>query len=165
MADGITLKLLKILIVFLISTWNQLSSMYLVRVKPSKDVYVTADDIGACHRIGKSNRNSKKTIVCLINRKHCKCALVDRKKLKSFNSESIVLCNVHLMNSCRSSQLTCSVKKGVLRIFAKFTGKHLCQSLFFNKAVKCMHTKVHILMNACGYYLVWQKVRFPLGLS
>ena len=27
----------------------------------------------------------------------------------------------------------CSVKKGVLRNFAKFTGKHLCQGLFFNK--------------------------------
>ena len=25
----------------------------------------------------------------------------------------------------------CSVKKGVLRNFAKFTGKHLCQRLFF----------------------------------
>ena len=25
------------------------------------------------------------------------------------------------------------LKKGVLRNFAKFTGKHLCQSLFFNK--------------------------------
>ena len=24
-------------------------------------------------------------------------------------------------------------KKGVLRSFAKFTGKHLCQSLYFNK--------------------------------
>ena len=28
---------------------------------------------------------------------------------------------------------TCSVKKGVLRNFVKFTGKHLCQSLYFNK--------------------------------
>ena len=27
----------------------------------------------------------------------------------------------------------CSVKKSVLRNFAKFTGMHLCQSLFFNK--------------------------------
>ena len=27
----------------------------------------------------------------------------------------------------------CSVKKGVLRNFKKFTGKHRCQSLFFNK--------------------------------
>ena len=25
------------------------------------------------------------------------------------------------------------MKKGVLRNFAKFTGKHLCQSLYFNK--------------------------------
>ena len=33
----------------------------------------------------------------------------------------------------RSSRQRCSVKKGVLRNFLKFTEKHLCQSLFFNK--------------------------------
>ena len=33
----------------------------------------------------------------------------------------------------RSSHRRYSVRKGVLRNFAKFTGKHLCQSLFFNK--------------------------------
>ena len=33
----------------------------------------------------------------------------------------------------RSGHRRCSVKKGVLRNFAKFTGKHLCQRLFFNK--------------------------------
>ena len=33
----------------------------------------------------------------------------------------------------RSSHQRCSMKKGVLRNFTKFTGKHLCQSLFFNK--------------------------------
>ena len=33
----------------------------------------------------------------------------------------------------RSSHRRCSVKKGVLRNFAKFTGKHLCQRLFFDK--------------------------------
>ena len=33
----------------------------------------------------------------------------------------------------RSSHRRCSVKKGVLKNFTKFTGKHLCQSLFFNK--------------------------------
>ena len=33
----------------------------------------------------------------------------------------------------RSSYQKCSIKKGVLRNFAKFTGKYLCQSLFFNK--------------------------------
>ena len=33
----------------------------------------------------------------------------------------------------RSSHQRCSVRKGVLRNFANFTGKHLCQSLYFNK--------------------------------
>ena len=33
----------------------------------------------------------------------------------------------------RSIRRGYSVKKGVLRNFAKFAGKHLCQSLFFNK--------------------------------
>ena len=35
----------------------------------------------------------------------------------------------------RSSHQRCFVKKGVLRNVTKFTGKHLCQSLFFNKVV------------------------------
>ena len=38
-----------------------------------------------------------------------------------------------LFNKDRSSYSRCSVKKGVLRHFANFTEKHLCQSLFFNK--------------------------------
>ena len=33
----------------------------------------------------------------------------------------------------RSSHQRCSINKGVLRDFKKFTGKHLCQSLFFDK--------------------------------
>ena len=33
----------------------------------------------------------------------------------------------------RSSHQRCSLKKGVLKTFAKFTGKHMYQSLFFNK--------------------------------
>ena len=36
---------------------------------------------------------------------------------------------------CRSCHRRCSIKKGFLRNFAKFTGKHLLQSLFFNKVV------------------------------
>ena len=35
----------------------------------------------------------------------------------------------------RSSHQRCSIKKGILRNFAKFTEKHLCQNLFFNKVV------------------------------
>ena len=37
----------------------------------------------------------------------------------------------HMNKMRRSSHWRCSLTKGVLRNFAKFTGKHLCQSLFF----------------------------------
>ena len=40
---------------------------------------------------------------------------------------------IHLLH--RSSHWQCFVKKDALRNFARFTGKHLCQSLFFNKVV------------------------------
>ena len=33
----------------------------------------------------------------------------------------------------RGTHRRCSIEKGVLKNFAKFTGKHLCQSLFFNE--------------------------------
>ena len=33
----------------------------------------------------------------------------------------------------KNNHRRCSIKKYVLKIFEKFTGKHLCQSLFFNK--------------------------------
>ena len=37
------------------------------------------------------------------------------------------------MSSFRSRHRRCSLRKGVLRNFTKFTRKHLCQSLFLNK--------------------------------
>ena len=40
--------------------------------------------------------------------------------------------------SLRSNHRRCSLKKGVLKNFAKFTGKHLCQSLFFNKVAETL---------------------------
>ena len=33
----------------------------------------------------------------------------------------------------RGSHRSCSIKKSVLKNFTKFTGKHLCRSLFLNK--------------------------------
>ena len=41
----------------------------------------------------------------------------------------------------------CSVKKGVLRYFAKFTGKQLCQNLFFNKVAGLRLSICEISMN------------------
>ena len=48
---------------------------------------------------------------------------------------SVCLLHEHLISKLflASVSLRRSVRKGVLRNFAKFTGKHLCQSLFFNK--------------------------------
>ena len=43
--------------------------------------------------------------------------------------------NFILRNTYRSSRSEVFCKKGVLRSFAKFIGKHLCQILFFNKIV------------------------------
>ena len=37
------------------------------------------------------------------------------------------------LGALRNSQRWYSVRKGALRNYAKFTGKHLCQTLFFNK--------------------------------
>ena len=40
---------------------------------------------------------------------------------------------ITIQMTTRSSHQRCSVRKGVLRNFAKFTGKHLCQVLFSHK--------------------------------
>ena len=42
---------------------------------------------------------------------------------------------VSLVMKFRSTHRRCSIREGVLRNFVKFTGKHLCQSLFFNNIV------------------------------
>ena len=51
----------------------------------------------------------------------------------------MVISNKEITSSCkidklRSSHQRCFIKEGVLRNFTKFTGKHQCQNLFFNKS-------------------------------
>ena len=63
-------------------------------------------------------------------------------KLKIKNSYCLKDLEHHCKSCCKKAlsffnHRMCSVKKGVLRNFAKFTGKHLCQSLFFYK-VACL---------------------------
>ena len=53
---------------------------------------------------------------------------------KRFLYSSYILLNLRNDGWIKSSHQRCSVRKGALRNFAKFTEKHLCQSLFFNKA-------------------------------
>ena len=52
--------------------------------------------------------------------------------------------NFHRTHISRSSHWKCSVKKGIFKNFEKFTGKKLCQGLFFNKVagVLCYRTRL-----------------------
>ena len=54
------------------------------------------------------------------------------KDLSTLENEKAIPQFVRLL-FFKSSRLEVFCKKGVIRNFAKFTGKHLCQSLFFNK--------------------------------
>ena len=55
-------------------------------------------------------------------------------------------------NMYRSSHQRCSLKKGVLKNLANFTGKHLCWSLFL---IKLQAWGTPILKNICGRLLLY----------
>ena len=69
-----------------------------------------------------------------------------RREARGFQSNIALVCILvfYTINHAtmfflfRSSHRRCSVRKGVLRNFTKFTGKHLCQSLFFNKVAETL---------------------------
>ena len=46
---------------------------------------------------------------------------------------ALLRCKLQDISNCQKQPSKFSIKKGVLKRFAKSTGKHLCQSLFFNK--------------------------------
>ena len=54
-------------------------------------------------------------------------------KLKVLVWENVARLPLYLFTYLRSSRQSCSVNKDVLKNFAKFTGKHLCQSITFDK--------------------------------
>ena len=60
----------------------------------------------------------------------------------------------------RSSHQMCSVKKDVLRNFAKFAGKYLSQSLFFNKVASLISAtllkKALAQMFSCEFYEIFK---------
>ena len=59
-------------------------------------VDLSNDEIEACHHIGKSKDNSKTTIIRLVNRKKCKSALFNRKKLRNIDTSFINLPNAQI---------------------------------------------------------------------
>ena len=79
------------------------------------DVNVESREVEECHRFGKSNNGSKKTMIRFVNRKHCKKALRNRKQLERidlkkhhlvsgtriFINENLTIKNEHLAFNCR----------------------------------------------------------------
>ena len=57
------------------------------------------------------------------------------------------------LKKLRSSRPEMLCKKGVLKIFAKFTGKQLCHSLFFNKKIACKFVNKETLQKSTIYNL------------
>ena len=79
-----------------------------------------------------------------------------------------LLCKCTLSASYSSSRWRCTVKNGVLKIFANFTGKCLCWSLFYKKAAKfsqsCWHQLVQELIKILSLvkhiFLLEKKLNF-----
>ena len=64
-----------------------------------------------------------------------------RRKIIKHTLKINILENIFnpMVSMGRSSHQRCFVKKGVLRNFAKFTGKHLCHRLIFNDVAGLRH--------------------------
>ena len=60
----------------------------------------------------------------------------------------VTLVRNRLEKEDRRSHHRRSIKIDVLKNFVKFTGKHLCQSLFFNKVAVASETKTFLRMHA-----------------
>ena len=67
------------------------------------------------------------------------CWDVRKMRLRYLRRKVILLCFENFIlkaTSIRNSHPDVFCKKGVLRNFVKFPGKHLCQSLFFNRRLQ-----------------------------
>ena len=58
---------------------------------------------------------------------------------------------IYQFRQSRSSQRRCSVRKVVLRNFAKFTGEHLRQSLLFNKVAGLIKKETPAQVFSCEF--------------
>ena len=64
-----------------------------IKILDKIEVNVSSKNIEACHRIGKSKGNSKKTIIRFVNLKYAKKALLNRNNVKHLDKSSIGLSN------------------------------------------------------------------------
>ena len=69
---------------------------------------------------------------CQINKSSEKCWISAKRIKEMWGVPELTQTYMPLLR-LRGSHQRCSVKKSLLKNFTKFTEKHLCQSLFFNK--------------------------------
>ena len=78
----------------------------------------------------------------VLTKKHAGKAIIKKPQVHSFEKYPVrnytQIAGVHILKFVskgllKSSHQRYSMKKGVLKNFTKFTGKHLCQGLFLNK--------------------------------
>ena len=69
---------------------------------------------------------------------------------------------INTISSPRSSHPEVFCKKGVFRKFAKFLGKHLCQSPFFNKVAGLPVNFVKFLRTSFFIEHLWWMLLFPV---
>ena len=80
--------------------------------------------------------------------KLCALKLRDRNVVAhSIFQYNVKYVRILVLSDHKSSHQRCSITKGVLRNFTIFTGKHLCQNLFFNKFVGLRHATCEISNN------------------
>ena len=69
---------------------------------------------------------------------------------------------INIISSLRSSLPEVFYKKSVLRKFAKLLGKHLCQSLFFNKVADLPVNFVRFLRTSFFIEYLWWLLLFSI---
>ena len=116
-------------------------------------VDVSPKDIEACHRVGVSKNNSKKTIVRFKNRKHAKKALTNRKNLRKSSSPN---CNVFINENLTVKNIAFLSRKlkgsgHLTKIFMRDGKVHISSpEMHRGKVLKIYH--LNDLFNIFPYY-------------
>ena len=124
---------------------NQLEEK-VVDILKAIDVNNTTNEIEACHRLGKKNKN---VIVRVINRKHCLKALRKKKNLKAIDKNAIGISNANLFISENltptNSKLAfnCRNLKRDIEIEKCYTINEIVHIVKNNKLMKLYHLKDH----------------------
>ena len=87
--------------------------------------------------------------------------------MHSFTTHAFQYYDLSILPMSKATIRRCSIKKGVLRIFSKFTGNHLCQSFFFNKVAGPKgFIKKGVLEQVCNFIKkrLWHS-SFPMNFA